>query len=195
MAKDTKAKKKKKDVYPSKKVMNLYFKEDKTSRTSTMFLYGLFGVVLILAVLKFGVIDMMTDLNAAKEAYEDKQKDLSKYEKELENYQSVVSQHNRYSNSYLKENEIFCDRMDILSMLEETVFAKGKVSNVSISDNTVSVNFTGLDLEQTASLTKTIEEYPIVTDVTVNTASYGGSYSVRMVIHVTEKVAETGGDQ
>ena len=195
MAKDTKAKKKKKDVYPSKQVINLYFKEDKTSRTSTIFLYGLFGIVLLLAVLKFGVLDMMTELNDVKAAYEKNEKSLEQYADKLANYKDVVSQYNRYSDSYLNENEIFCDRMDILSMLEETVFAQGNVSNVSISNNTVSINFTGLDLEQTANLTKTIEEYPIVTDVTVNTASFGGSYSVRMVINVTEEVEETGGDQ
>ncbi len=196
MAKNTKAKKKIKGVYPSKRTINLYFKEDKTSKPSTMILYGLFGIVLLLAVAKYGVLDMITELDEAKSEYEQKQEELEAYLDKLVDYKEVTSQYNRYSQSYLETNEIFCDRMDLLAMLEETIFEQGNVSNVAISSNTVSVNFTGLDLEQTALLTTEIEGYPIVKSVTVNTASYGGSYSVKMIIYVTEEVEEeTGGDR
>lgn len=196
MAKNTKAKKKIKGVYPSKRTINLYFKEDKTSKPSTMMLYGLFGIVLLLAVAKYGVLDMITELHEAKSEYEQKQEELEVYLDKLVDYKEVTSQYNRYSQSYLETNEIFCDRMDVLAMLEETIFEQGNVSNVAISSNTVSVNFTGLDLEQTALLTTEIEGYPIVKSVTVNTASYGGSYSVKMIIYVTEEVEEeTGGDR
>lgn len=197
MAKDTKAKKKKKDVYPSKRVINLYFKEDKTSHPATMVLYGLFGIVLLLAFAKFLVVDLITDLNIAEKTYEQNLKNLNQYTEAVKDYKDVVTQYNRYSDSFLNDNEILCDRIDILEMLEETIFVEGKVSNITISSNTISVNLTGVDLEQTAILKNKIEGYPIVKSVSVSTASYGGNYSARMTIIVTEEVEETeaGGDQ
>ena len=103
---------------------------------------------------------------------------------------------NKYSYSYLTDQEKIQDRMDVLAMLEATIFAQSNVQAVSISDDVISVNLTDIDLESTAILAKDIEGYDIVDTVTVNTASYGGTYTTRMVITLLPEGAEqTGGEQ
>jgi len=148
-----------------------------------------------LAAAKFLVLDKLTELDAAKTLCEQNQNILSTYADTLEEYDEINGQYNRYSSSFLTEGEILCDRMEVLSMLEETIFAQGTMDSVTITDNTVLVNFKGINLEETAVLTQRLEGYDIVKAVDVNAASLNssaGNYSVRMVIALTES---TGGDQ
>ena len=67
---------KKKNTYPSKKVINLYYKEDKTTRPSTIALYVLFILVVLLAVVKVGVFDLLEKLDEAESEYLASQKHL-----------------------------------------------------------------------------------------------------------------------
>ena len=66
---------KKNALYPSKTTINLYVKEDKTSRPSTIALYVLFIAVVLLALTKVLVYDVWTEYEEQKLAYE-------KYEEE-----------------------------------------------------------------------------------------------------------------
>lgn len=191
---------KKKDGYPSKKTINLYYKEDKTTRPSTIALYVLFIAVVLLAAAKILVFDLTVELNEAQAQVDSKQKYIDEQLLLLEDYKEISSQYSRYSFSYLKDDEIICDRMDVLEMLERTVFLYSTVEYVSISGDMVSINFTGPNLEETASLVRMVEGYPIVEHVTVNTATLDEAYATRMVITLigAEEAAEedtTGGEQ
>lgn len=184
---------KKKDVYPSKKTINLYYKEDKTTRPSTIALYALFIAVVLLAVSKVIVFDRLDELSKVQIEAEELQAHYDAQMETLRDYKEVSSQYSRYSFSYLREDEILCDRMDILAMLEQTVFVYGKVDTVSITEDVISINFTGTNLEETAQLVKLVEGYEIVSNVEVNTATLNEEYATRMVI--TLVTAETGGEQ
>lgn len=184
---------KKKDVYPSKKTLNLYYKEDKTTRPSTIALYALFFAVVLLAVSKVVVFDRLDELTKVQEQTESLQAHYDEQMNSLKEYKEISSQYSRYSFSYLREDEILCDRMDVLEMLEQTVFVYGNVDTVSITEDVVSVNFSGTNLEETAQLVKLVESYEIVTHVEVSTATLNEEYATRMVI--TLAGAETGGEQ
>lgn len=184
---------KKKDVYPSKKTINLYYKEDKTTRPSTIALYVLFIAVVCLAVSKVVVFDRLDELNKVQVQAEEMQAHYDEQMDKLRDFKELSSQYSRYSYSYLREDEILCDRMDVLDMLEKTVFAYSNVESVSITENAVAVNFNGTNLEETAKLVQMVESYEIVSRVDVNTATLNEVYSTRMVI--TLAVEETGGEQ
>lgn len=200
MAKEINLFQKKKDNYPTKTTINLYYKEDKSAGVSTFTLYVIFIIVVLLALSKMLVFDIISDLNKSEETYAQYQATLDNYMAELENYEEVNDEYNKYSYSYLSEQEKIQDRMDVLSMLEATIFAKSNVQSVSISADIISVNLTDIDLESTAVLAKDIESYDIVENVTVNTASFGGTYTTRMVItlvseEAVEETTEAGGEQ
>ncbi|MBQ3558981.1 MAG: hypothetical protein IJA07_05695 [Agathobacter sp.] len=184
---------KKKDVYPSKKTINLYYKEDKTTRPSTIALYALFIVVVLLAVSKVVVFDRLDELAKVERQAKEMQAHYDEQMAKLKEYKDISSQYSRYSFSYLREDEILCDRMDVLDMLEKTVFAYSDVGSVSVTEDAVSINFTGTDLEETAKLVQLVESYDIVARVEVNTATLNEEYATRMVI--TLAGAEDGGEQ
>lgn len=197
MAKEIQLFNKKKVTYPSKTTINLYYKEDKSAGISTFTLYVIFIIVILMALSKMFVFDIISDLNKAEAKYEDYQITLESYMSELTDYKEVNAEYNKYSYSYLSDQEKIQDRMDVLSMLEATIFANSNVQSVSISDDVISVSLTDIDLEETGILAKNIEGYDIVDNVSVNTASYGGTYTTRMVITLVSEGAaeETGGEQ
>lgn len=197
MAKEIHLFPKKKDNYPTKTTINLYYKEDKSAGISTFTLYVIFIIVILMALSKMFVFDVITDLNKAEKQYNEYQATLDSYMSSLADYEKVNDEYNKYSYSYLTDQEKIQDRMDVLKMLEATIFANSTVQSVSISDDIISANLTDIDLEKTAVLAKALEEYEIVENVTVNTASFGGTYTTRMVITLVSEGAteETGGEQ
>lgn len=192
---------KKKEKYPSKRVINLYYKEDKTTRPSTIALYLLFILVVCLAVAKLAVYDKLTELEDVSQTLEKNQAYLANQMEYLKDYGEVNSKYSRYSYSYLTAEEKICDRMDILSMLEETVFVQSTVETVAVSDNVISLNLKGMYLEDAARLAKEVEQYDIVARVEVNAASLNTSgnaledtLTTQMVITLVSE-EETGGEQ
>ena len=125
----------------------------------------------------------------------------------LSDYKEVSSEYSRYSFSYLTEEEKLTDRVEILDMLEETVFAVAKTDNLIITDQIISLSFKGLNLEEASLLAKRIEKYTFVEGVAVNTASLDSREKVeedslltKMVItlvaeDVSKENTEAGGDQ
>ncbi len=175
----------KKEVYPSKKTLNLYYRDEKSSKSSTVMLYILLGMVLVLAAGKFLVYDLLVELDDAKDAYEAQEMVLNEYYEKLTGYQDVKAKHNRYSYGYLKDSEIICDRMEVITMLEDTVFSGSVVTQISISDETIVLGFEGMNLQETAVLGRQLEAYDIVETVTVTTATLSktdNTYYVRMTV-------------
>lgn len=185
---------KKKDTYPSKKTINLYYKDEKSNGISTFTLYLIFIIVILVALSKMFVFDLLGEMNTAKQTYEQYQSTLNSYMSALEKYDDVNAEYNRFSYSYLSDQEKIQDRMEVLAMLETTIFAKSSVQSVSISGNMISVSLTDIELNETASLAKMLEDHELVDYVTVNTASFGGTYTTHMVIALVSD-GEAGGEQ
>lgn len=185
---------KKKDKYPSKTTLNLYYQDEKSAGISTFTLYLIFIIVVLVALSKMFVFDLVGELNTAKKSYEQNQSILASYQSALERYDDVNAEYNRFSYSYLSDQEKIQDRMDVLAMLESTVFAKSSVQSVSISGSLISVSLTDIGLDETAALAKMLEDHEIVDSVIVNTASFGGTYTTHMVITLVSE-GEAGGEQ
>lgn len=187
---------KKKDKYPSKKTINLYFKEDRTTRPSTIALYVLFIAVVGLLFVKLLVVDMSAELADKEAAFAKKQAHFDAQVAALQEYDEISSQYSRFSSSYLREDEKLWNRMEVLDMLGETIYNHGDVHSVSISQNMIFADITGPDLEETAQLVGLIESYAMVDHVVVNTVTMSGEHTIRMEITLADLNAETtGGEQ
>lgn len=187
--------KKKKDAYPSKKTLNLYFKEDKTSKPSTIMLYCLFVLVVLLASAKLFVYDIWAELEEEKKVYAQNEKLLQGYMSSLSGFSELKDEYNKYTFDYLNANEKFCDRMTVLSIIEDTIGKEAIIEKVTIHSNALEVHFEGVNLEQTAALATRIEAYDQVTSVSIVSASLSsktGTYSVIMDIYFK---SEEGGKQ
>ena len=196
MAKEIK--KNKKDVYPSKKTINLYFKDDKTSKPSTIMLYCLFILVVVLACAKLFVYDVWVELEEQKDIYAQNEKTLQQNIDKLAGYSDVKNQYNKYSYDYLHEDELLCNRIDVLDMLEETIAKEAAITMIYIDDNRVTIEFEGVDLEKTAILSQRLEAYDIVNKVSITEAkltSKKGIYEVQMILLLNSKTQTEGGKQ
>lgn len=186
---------KKKEIYPSKKTINLYYQEDVSSKISTLVLDIVFVVVVVFAILKVAVFDIVAERNDALEKLERLQHTLDQQMVALEKYDEVADEYARYSYKFLVDGIEYQDRMEVLSMLENTVFKDGNISNVSIAGNKVSLSFKGLNLDECAQLIAEIQSYEMVENVEISnqTGSSNGTYEGNVTISV--KKLKAGGGQ
>lgn len=164
-------KKRKKEAYPTKTEINLFYREDRTTGPATLALYGLFVLVVLSAFWKFAIYDKQKQVAALETELASKEDELLMLMVATKDYNAVKSEHTRYTQSYLKKEEKPIDRLIILDMLEDEVYGCCKVGGTTIMDDTIFINYTGLNLEQTSVLVKELESYSWVKEVTVQNAS------------------------
>lgn len=180
---------KKKEVYPSKKSLNLYYQDDVSTRLSTIALDILFVVVVVLGLAKFLVLDVLAERNEAVAKLDAVQSQVELQLKEIADYDEVSGEYVRYSYKILVDEQGLNDRLEVLDMLEKTVYKNSGITNVSIVGNVVSLNFSGLDLNETAQLIQEIQSYEMVSSVQVNNQTGNtndGTYSGNMVITLNQ---------
>jgi len=186
---------KKKDVYPSKKSINLCYQEDVSTHFSTIFLRVIFVAVVILALMKYFVYDVIAERNEALAQLEQIQATLDMQLIAIQDYDKVVEEYSKYSYKILVDALDTQDRLEILAMLEDTVFVESGMGNFSISGNVVALSFDGLSLEECAQLIADLHEYEMVDSVVISNQSGNedGTYHGNLTITLKAKVA--GGEQ
>lgn len=183
---------KKKNVYPSKKTINLCYEVETSTKVSSALLRIVFLVVVLIAALKFLVMDILIERNEALAQLERLQSVLDQQLIVIQDFDKVAEEYSRYSYKILIDELGTQDRLDILAMLEETVFKDGEMSNVSISGNAVTLAFSGLNLDECAQLIADIQAYEMVDTVVISnqTGSEDGTYNGNLSIMLKEKSPE-----
>lgn len=179
----------KKAVYPQKRTMNLYYKSDRTTKPATAALYVIFVLVVALGLGKFLVYDLWSEVRNARARLESLETQLAVITEQLENYDEVKNRYQKYSAT--EEEAAQVDRMEILNMLNDSIGANAQMSSLSISGRSVSVQFSGVTLAQTAEIVRLLEQSPIVERTSVNTASNkedeGGLVSAGVLIDLKKE--------
>lgn len=159
----------KKNRLPEKRTMNLYYKPDRTTKPATVALYVLFALVCLLGLAKFLVYDVWMETNQARNSLASAQAELNVVMAELKDYNEVRERYQRYAAT--EEERELIDRMEILDLLDSAVGTSAEMQNISVSGNTVQLQFSGVTLAQTARIVRALEASPIVASTTVNTAA------------------------
>lgn len=155
--------------YPAKRSMNLFYKPDRTTKPATIALYVLFVLTCLLGLSKLFVYDLWVETHNARQALAAAERQLSGVMAELADYDEIRERYNRYSAT--DEERTLIDRMEILALLDSAVGTTASLDSISISGNTVQVQFSGVTLAQTAQIVNALEASPIVAGAMVNTAS------------------------
>ena len=159
----------KKTAYPDKRSMNLFYKPDRTTKPATVTLYALFALVCLLGLGKILVYDVWMETVQARHALEAAETERNSIIVELTDYHEVKERYSRYSAT--EEERALIDRMEIPALLDEAVGATADMNILSISANTVQLQFSGVTLAQSAQIVQALEASPIVAGTTVNTAA------------------------
>ena len=153
--------------YPAKRSMNLYYKPDRTTKPATIGLYVLFVLTCLLGLSKFLIYDVGMEALQAQQSLAAAEAQLESLNLELADYEEVWERYSRYSAT--DEERALIDRMEVLALLDQAVGAS--LDAVSISGETVQLQFSGVTLAQTAQIVSALEASPIVAYTMVNTAA------------------------
>lgn len=163
---------KRKAVYPTKTSMNLFYKPDRTTKPSTIALYVLFVLVLLLGLSKWLVYDLWMEKQAAERGLASAQNELNLTLAQLADYSEVQERYFRYAAT--DEERAIVDRMEVLAMLEGAV-GSAQTNSVSINGERVQLQISDVTLAQTAMIVDRLESSPLVAGTQVNTASTTGN--------------------
>ena len=162
---------KRKAAYPTKTSMNLFYKPDRTTKPSTIALYTLFALVLLLGLSKWLVYDVWMEKVAAEKSLAAAQDELNSVLFQLTDYNEVQMRYIRYSATEEERNLI--DRMEVLAMLEEAA-GNAWMNTISINGETLTTQLSNVTLAQVAEIVRRLEESPIVANTVVHTAATSG---------------------
>lgn len=158
----------KKTAYPTKTYMNLFYKPDRTTKPSTIALYVLFALVVLLGLSKWLVYDVWADNQAAQRSLAAAQDEFDGVMLQLTDYDEVKERYFRYSAT--DEERALVDRMDALAMLDGAV-GNAALDSIAINGDRVQIQVSNVTLAQTADIVSRLEKSPLVASTVVNTAA------------------------
>jgi len=163
---------KKKDVkLPVKKSMNLYQVEKKEDPTRTL-VFGVLAIIVVVAVFgKILILDKLSEMTTVQQELFTAQDTLSAMNTKLQGYPQLKEDYYRYAEIYSSEDEILMDRITITTLLNEASQDIAHITSTSIEGNAVSIKVVTDNLDNLAQFRITLENNPLVKDVTVYSAS------------------------
>ncbi|NLK01778.1 MAG: hypothetical protein GX314_01760 [Clostridiaceae bacterium] len=167
-----KPKKYKNSKLPSKKSMNLYQVEITDNSWQRVIPYAIVIIVIVVAFIKLGVFQRISQLNKLREQVSQAQIQLDEINKSIEDYDDVKADYIRYSDHYmLDEGGKLVDRMRIIDLIGDNVYNIGDIKSYTIDGNTVSLEVIVNTLDDVRVIGKQLEAVDWVGNITVNTAT------------------------
>ena len=163
---------KRKNAYPTKMSMNLFYKPDRTTKPSTIALYTLFVLVVLLGLSKWLVYDLWVEKVEAEQSLAAAQNELDSVMIQLIDFDEVQQRYIRYSAT--DEERELVDRLEVLAMLEEMV-GNAEVGTITINGNTMQAQISNVTLAQVAEIVNRLEQSPLVASTVVHTAATSGN--------------------
>ena len=184
------AARKKRRTYPTKTTMNLYFRESRGTKPATILLYVLFVLVLLLAAGKFLVLDRVLAVDALEDEAVRMESQTASVMARLGEYPAVLEEYTRLAPT--EREQALTDRMDVLDLIDEVIRPAAHISRVTIQDQQVLVEFSGVTLVETADIVSRLEASPLVARTTVDTAA---SEEDRATVDVDMLIELSGGEE
>ena len=158
--------------YPVRKSINLYIVERHTKQnTIALCLFGVYLVCLYLFV-QFAVIDQLQKVDQLEQQYNNTEQAYEALSEQNSDYDKVLQEYSHYGNGYLNDDEkALQDRMEILKIAEDQILDKDALESITISGNQATLTINSQKLSNVSSLAADLEDYDIVSYVTVDTSS------------------------
>ena len=160
---------KKRRAYPSKRTMNLYYREDRTARPATVLLYVLFLLVVLGALGKVLIFDPLQEIDRLEAEAVPLEEQSQAAQAQLADYPEVLERYTRYAPT--QEELSLTDRMAVLDLIDQVIRPAAEISQVTIQDQQALVTFSGVTLVETAGLVAQLEQSELVAHTTVSTAA------------------------
>ena len=180
--------------YPVKQDLNLAQRDEAHRRkVRNTAIIALVVVVAIAAFCKFAVQDRLAALNDAKGAATAAEQNLAQAQKATANYDELTAEYQLIM--LIHETVGYeIDPLDSLVLPETHLITRADVSALFVSEEIISVQFSGLTLEEISGIYSKLMEHELVDNVQVFTASTNGEsassqtgdqVTASMTIHLT----------
>lgn len=177
----------KKERYPTKHTMNLCIRPDRTTGPATLMLYLLFVLVVLAALFKILFLDPWQTASQLEKQASLLEAQNTAQLSQLSEYDDIQAQYIRMAPT--QQEETLVDRMALLDLIDRVIRPEADISQVSISENTVLLTFSGVTLEEAADLVSRLEESPLVGTTSVDTAVSTQEGENLVEVHVYFEVA------
>ena len=158
----------KKETYPTKKRMNLYFKVDRTTAPATAALYISCVVVVLVALSKVMILDPWLEVRGLEEQARQLEEENAALLLQLKDFSKVQEEYLRIAPT--EEEQAQGDILEVLQLIDGVIRPSAQVKQVSVSENKVLLTFSGVTLGESAQLVSLLEQSPLVTGASVDTA-------------------------
>ena len=172
--------------YPTKTTMNLYQGDKRTVELRKLLFAGVFGLILLGAFVKVGILDQFALLSQKEAELAQQQSLVMAVMSKSGDYESVKQLYDSYTAKY---GDGSLDAILVLDMVEQRVKPVANVTSIVLSNDTLTLSLSNVPLNTVGDLAKTLESQPMVKSVNVSTAtaqnSQGNTVSTLVVTLVS----------
>lgn len=184
-----------KKEFPSKQYLNLAVKEKKQIDIKVAIPAIFLIIIAAIAFAKFAVVDRFAKVDAAERELADYQMRLSATNVQLQNYDEVLAEYQKYSVSWMDDVEKnLVKKTDMIQLLNNEILKNSETRSLSISGNTISAQLVGLSLAETSRLVERLYTHDDVADVQVFSATTEEAQENQVIVSllVTMRIEEEG---
>ena len=185
------ARPKPKDVYPTKRYMNLAVADKKTVEVRNLVQKIIVLVVVVVLFLKFAVFDFVFGVSTKQAELAQKQAELAQVESQLVGYDEVLAEYSTYESARMGNDGINVPTLDALALVDDVVRPVAEVTALEYDSNQLTLTLANASLGTLGELLSVLQDNPIVADVSVANSAAGqsGSGVVLTSMTITLQVA------
>ncbi len=178
------------NVYPSKRDMNLAMREKPPTNRPLAVLAVLLVIAFIGVFYLFAVRRVLDEVDSAATAADNAEAQLAAIQEQTAHYDDVLDEYQSYT---VVSNAMTgtVNPLDCLNLIETQLVDKAQVESYSVADHLVSVQLSGVTLRDVSEIYASLTASPLVSNVQVYTASTQKDSTEQVTATMNIELAQT----
>lgn len=178
------------NVYPSKRDMNLAMRENPQTNRPIAVLAVLLVIAFIGVFYLFAVRRVLDEVDSAAAAADNAEAQLAAIQEQTAHYDDVLDEYQSYT---VVSNAMTgtVNPLDCLNLIETQLVDKAQVESYSVADHLVSVQLSGVTLRDVSEIYASLTASPLVSNVQVYTASTQKDSTEQVTATMNIELAQT----
>lgn len=178
------------NVYPSKRDMNLAMRENPQTNRPLAVLAVLLVIAFIGVFYLFAVRRVLDEVDSAAAVADNAEAQLAAIQEQTARYDDVLDEYQSYT---VVSNAMTgtVNPLDCLNLIETQLVDKAQVESYSVADHLVSVQLSGVTLRDVSEIYASLTASPLVSNVQVYTASTQKDSTEQVTATMNIELAQT----
>lgn len=178
------------NVYPSKRDMNLAMRENPQTNRPLAVLAVLLVIAFIGVFYLFAVRRVLDKVDSAATAADNAEAQLAAIQEQTAHYDDVLDEYQSYT---VVSNAMTgtVNPLECLNLIETQLVDKAQVESYSVADHLVSVQLSGVTLREVSEIYASLTASPLVSNVQVYTASTQKDSTEQVTATMNIELAQT----